>query len=190
MLSSFENFQFRPFETGFPPWDDREPSVFLRDEEPAVFNPRPSHEPVCPNSGSYNTNPPPNLGPNRKDSETLTSGSAADERKRRRMMSNRESARRSRMRKQNHVDNLTKQLNRLRIGNRELMNRLMLAVHQNRLIRWENERLQSEAAALRQRLRDLRQVLIVRQHLNQPSAWPCNDVTSISGQSPHYSLIT
>ncbi|KAJ8439728.1 LOW QUALITY PROTEIN: hypothetical protein Cgig2_009552 [Carnegiea gigantea] len=51
-------------------------------------------------------------------------GSTMDERKRRRMISNRESARRSRMRKQRHLENLRNQMNRLKTQNREWVNRL------------------------------------------------------------------
>ncbi|KAH6796793.1 hypothetical protein C2S52_021347 [Perilla frutescens var. hirtella] len=194
MLCSLENHPFRFLET--------EPPVVFHAEEPVVFNPHPSQEPVSSSSGSYNTHHVHSLKLNWKNFKTLTScsdgtshsaGSVVDERKFRRMISNRESARRSRMRKQKHLENLRNQLNRLRIDNRELLNRVTAAVQTEQLIRWENERLRSEAVVLRQRLWNVRQVLVVRQlqqHLN-PSAWPCNNVTSINGQSQqNCSLIT
>lgn len=148
--------QFPPFEPGFPPWENHEPSfLFHLQEEPAVPTPNLSHEPVSSNSGSDPPNP------------TRSSGSddsnRNEERKRRRMMSNRESARRSRMRKQKHLENLRNQANRLKLGNREQSNRLRLIVYQTQLFRRENDCLRTEAAVLRQRLWDIRQVLVVRQ---------------------------
>lgn len=120
--------------------------------------------------------------------------SVVDERKRRRMISNRESARRSRMRKQKHLENLRNQVNRLRVGNRELTNRVRLVTHHYQLVRNENEQLRSESVILRQRLWDIRQVLLVRQlHQQQQltaSAWPRNNFTSINEETIPQSLIT
>ncbi|PIM96984.1 hypothetical protein CDL12_30555 [Handroanthus impetiginosus] len=211
---------FPTFEPGFPLWESDDASFFFHplspQEEEPVVSPQPSQEPVSPNSGSDTSNPTTNSGsdepnrdkiknpssgsdePNRDNSKNLGSGSGEtsrlgsiiDERKRRRMISNRESARRSRMRKQKHLENLRSQANRLKVGNRELTNRLRLFVHQNRLVETENECLRSEAVILRQRLWDIRQVLLVRQlqqHLNPPSAWPC---TNNERQFPFHSLIT
>ncbi|KAK4393497.1 Basic leucine zipper 4 [Sesamum angolense] len=219
-VDSFLGNPFPPFESGFPPWDSCETSFVNfppspKEEEPVAFSPQPSQEPVSSNSGSDISNPAPvtpNSGstePNRNNSKNISSGSnrssskkitdgtssrlgpIVDERKRRRMISNRESARRSRMRKQRHLENLRNQANRFKVGNREVMNRLRLLVHQTQLIQAENERLRSEAVVLRQRLWDIRQVLLVRQlqqHLN-PSAWPLiNNVEA--GQPLHHSLIT
>ncbi|KAG8384245.1 hypothetical protein BUALT_Bualt04G0098100 [Buddleja alternifolia] len=178
---------FPPFEPGFSSWETHEPLF--------NFHPVPlqAQEPVSSNSGSDTPNPPPvtpktnrkrskcegsgSDEPNRSDLKNLSSGSddsslfgcIIDERKRRRMMSNRESARRSRVRKQNHLENLRNQLNRLKIANRDLATRLRLVAHQNQLVHGENEYLRSESAMLRQRLWDIRQVLLVRQlqqHLN------------------------
>ncbi|KAL3813702.1 hypothetical protein ACJIZ3_014970 [Penstemon smallii] len=192
------------FETGFPPWEPLEPmSVHfdpISSREQDVFSLHPSQEPVSPNSGSDTSNPLPitpifgSNEPNRKRPKNSSSGSdetgqVIDERKRRRMLSNRESARRSRMRKQKHLENMRNQMNRLKIVNRELMNRLRFVVHQNQLVRTENECLGSEAVVLRQRLWDIRQVLLVRQlqqHLTQ-STWPCTNV--VASIKPNQSLI-
>ncbi|KAG6386801.1 hypothetical protein SASPL_151975 [Salvia splendens] len=114
-----------PTQPGYPPWEALEPAV--------VLNPQ---EPVYSNSGSHDTVP--------------ASDAVVDERVRRRRLSNRESARRSRMRKQKHLENLRNELNRLR-----LMNRVMLAVHQDQVVRGENEWLCSEATILRRRLCDI-----------------------------------
>ncbi|CAK7347393.1 unnamed protein product [Dovyalis caffra] len=84
-----------------------------------------------------------------------------DERKRRRMASNRESARKSRWRKKRHLEDLTQQLNRLKIGNRELKNQLGLILNQSRVLWRENDRLMSESMALKARLSDLRHVVVL-----------------------------
>ncbi|XP_042029268.1 bZIP transcription factor 11-like [Salvia splendens] len=156
-----------PFEPGFY-WDNHDlPFFFNQQDEPVVF----SHEldPVSSNSGSPTQNPACSSGSDDQDPDKFNkkrSGcgkTVLDDRKRRRMMSNRESARRSRMRKQKHLENLRNQANRLKVGNREQMNRLRFIVCQTRMFRGENERLRNEAVVLRQRLWDIRQVLVVRQ---------------------------
>nr|XP_004511808.2 bZIP transcription factor RISBZ3-like [Cicer arietinum] len=98
-----------------------------------------------------------------------------EERKRKRMISNRESARRSRMRKQRHLENLRNQLNLFKVKNRELKTGLQfLLCHLNRL-RTENEWLRSERTVLRQKLSNISQILVF-----QPfsTAWPCNIATA------------
>ncbi|KAL1310381.1 hypothetical protein HN51_053015 [Arachis hypogaea] len=84
---------------------------------------------------------------------------SSEERKLRRMQSNRESARRSRGRKKKHMENLTVQLNRLRVDNRELKNQLLVTMHQHLLLSLENEKLCSESIALSATLSDLCQIL-------------------------------
>ncbi|KAI3451898.1 hypothetical protein Pfo_008563 [Paulownia fortunei] len=212
---SFLGNPFPPFESGFPPWEYHEPSFLFHppppeEENPVVFSPQP--EPVS--SGSDTSNPAPSSGsePNRNKTKSLSSGSdernqnncknlssgsvetsplgsIIDERKRRRMVSNRESARRSRMRKQKHLENLRTQVNRLKVGNRELMNRLRLAVHQTQLFSTENECLRSETVMLRQRLWDIRQVLLARQlqQLLNPSLITSHLINE--GQAQLHSLI-
>ncbi|VFR00003.1 unnamed protein product [Cuscuta campestris] len=116
---------------------------------------------------------------NRKRGASSRSGSEMDERKRRRMISNRESARRSRMRKQKHLENLKNQVNRQREMNRVLLDRLRTATVQFQQVEAENKQLVAESSFLRQRLWDVRQVLMLRQ-LQRPqlssssssSAWP------------------
>ncbi|KAF3447468.1 hypothetical protein FNV43_RR12654 [Rhamnella rubrinervis] len=80
---------------------------------------------------------------------------SVDERKYRRMLSNRESARRSRWRKKRHLENLTSQVNRLRLENRNLKDRLALVAHQCHVAWAENDRLRSEYLTLWARLSDL-----------------------------------
>ncbi|CAI9780802.1 unnamed protein product [Fraxinus pennsylvanica] len=187
------------FEGGLPPWDSQEPPFIFPppQDEPAVIL-EPPQEPVISKPGSDNSKPR-NSGSVRSkklssgSGKTKRSGDIIDERKRRRMISNRESARRSRMRKQKDLENLRNKVNSIRIGNQELMNRLRLILYNDQIVRRENERLQSESVVLRQRLWDIRQVLLVRQLQQQlnSSSWPCNNVTSINGEHiTHQSIIS
>lgn len=81
--------------------------------------------------------------------------SLINERKKRRMISNRESARRSRMRKQRHLDELWSHVVRLQDENRHLMNRLNDASERHDKAIQENAQLREEASDLRQMVRDL-----------------------------------
>ncbi|KAK8716588.1 hypothetical protein V6N13_043894 [Hibiscus sabdariffa] len=153
---------FLGFESGFTlPWD-----------YPELLSPTQSIEPAGSGSGSNETN---QNGTNSNSSlvEPDQPLSVIDERKRRRMISNRESARRSRMRKQKHLENLRDQVNRLRVENRELNNRLRFVVYHCHTVRTDNDRLRSEYSMLRQKLSDIRQILLFKQLQQFSSAWPC-----------------
>lgn len=76
------------------------------------------------------------------------------------MLSNRESARRSRWRKKRHFEDLTQQLNRLEIVNRELKNRLGSILNQSHVLWRENDRLMLESMALKARLSELCRALV------------------------------
>lgn len=78
-----------------------------------------------------------------------------DERKQRRMISNRESARRSRMRKQRHLDELWSQVLRLRSENHNLLDKLNHVSDSHDKVVQENEKLKEEASDLRQMLTDI-----------------------------------
>lgn len=170
---------FPPFEGGFTPWDTQGLFPIFQSQEPVRSDSGsddPKRKLLNSNSGSE--------GANREDS-------VAEERKRRRMVSNRESARRSRMRKQKHLENLRNQLNQLRIQNRELTNRLRSFTYHSHMVNSDNEQLRSEAIILRRKLLEFRQILVFRQLQRQLSpAWPCNSTvtTSVNEQIP--SLIT
>ncbi|XP_057973942.1 bZIP transcription factor 44-like [Malania oleifera] len=125
--------QFPVLESGFT---ESEISALLSLFEPGL--------PASPNSGSEVTN----------RAVCLT-----EERKRKRMLSNRESARRSRLRKKRHLENLTSQVNRLRLENQDLSNQLGLAARQLHLLQRNNDWLRSEYTALLQRLSDLYLIL-------------------------------
>lgn len=82
-----------------------------------------------------------------------------DERKKRRMISNRESARRSRWRKKKQLEDLTEELNRSAVENQVLKNELNIVLNQCYLLWKENEQLTSEYVALRTRLSNLYRIL-------------------------------
>ncbi|KAF3432027.1 hypothetical protein FNV43_RR26766 [Rhamnella rubrinervis] len=77
-----------------------------------------------------------------------------DERRQRRMISNRESARRSRMRKQKHLDELWSQVVRLRTENHSLIDKLHHMSECHDKVVKENARLKEEASDLRQMITD------------------------------------
>ena len=73
-----------------------------------------------------------------------------NERKQRRMISNRESARRSRMRKQRHLDELLSQVAWLRSENHQILEKLNQASDSNDLVLQENLSLKEENLELQQ----------------------------------------
>ncbi|KZV22689.1 ocs element-binding factor 1-like [Dorcoceras hygrometricum] len=206
---------FPGFDSCFPPWDSVEP-LFLFDapfpdqvdEQVAMFLPaEQTQEPITSSSGSDISISDP-ITPNSDSSELnqnrsnhlssinshetiLLASIINDERKRRRTESNRESARRSRMRQKKHLENLGTQVNRKKRENFEIMKQLKFVVSRNEAVCRENEQLRLEAAKLRQRLWEIRQVLLVRrlQHHFIPNAWR-NKLTSINGGTlPNHPLI-
>ncbi|KAK8962538.1 Light-inducible protein CPRF2 [Platanthera guangdongensis] len=99
------------------------------------------------------------------------STSIEEDRRLRRMISNRESARRSRMRKQQHLEELTAEMNRLKSVNRDLSNRLWTVNQHTHLFRRDSFRLRSDSTALRRRLEEIRRILLFLQlqRLAQPA---------------------
>ena len=144
---------FAGFDGGFTPWDCPDFLFALKPTSP---------NPVTSSSGSDEPNQTPaEEKPGSDDSNRDVS--VMDERKRRRMLSNRESARRSRMRKQRHLENLRNQMNQFRVQNRELNNRLQLLLHHCNSVRTENDWLRSERTLLRQKLSYISQILFLQQ---------------------------
>ncbi|MCD7472488.1 hypothetical protein HAX54_013743 [Datura stramonium] len=91
--------------------------------------------------------------------------SLINERKQRRMISNRESARRSRMRKQKHLDELWAQVNYLRNENHLLLNKLNHVSESHDQALQENAQLKEETSGLRQ--------MVTNMKLLNGSNYPC-----------------
>ncbi|KAK7266663.1 hypothetical protein RIF29_19313 [Crotalaria pallida] len=100
--------------------------------------------------------------------------SLINERKHRRMISNRESARRSRMRKQKHLDELWSQVMWLRNENHQLLDKLNHVSECHDQALQENAQLKEQASELRQIIRDM------QIHSPCPSLGPFEDVPSNS----------
>ncbi|KAG9130171.1 hypothetical protein Leryth_018771 [Lithospermum erythrorhizon] len=82
-----------------------------------------------------------------------------DQRKRKRMISNRESARRSRMRKQKHLDDLMTQIAQLRKQNSEIINNISVTTQHYLHFDAENSILTAQAAELSHRLESLNEIV-------------------------------
>ncbi|RRT82395.1 hypothetical protein B296_00018329 [Ensete ventricosum] len=82
-----------------------------------------------------------------------------DQKKLKRMISNRESAKRSRMRKQNHLDELTAQANHLREENSRILASFNITKQHYAAVEAENCVLRAQAMELGSRLRSLDEIL-------------------------------
>ncbi|PIN15602.1 hypothetical protein CDL12_11746 [Handroanthus impetiginosus] len=82
-----------------------------------------------------------------------------DERKRKRKLSNRESARRSRMRKQQHLDELIVQVNQIQEENKKVRHMIDGATQRYLNFASENNVLRAQVAELTDRLRSLNSLL-------------------------------
>ncbi|GFY95859.1 hypothetical protein Acr_11g0001650 [Actinidia rufa] len=82
-----------------------------------------------------------------------------DQRKRKRMQSNRESARRSRMRKQTHLNDLTAQIARLKEENDQIHTNLSITSQHYLNVEAENSVLRAQMGELSQRLDALNDIL-------------------------------
>ncbi|KAL9391868.1 hypothetical protein Peur_015788 [Populus x canadensis] len=115
---------------------------------------------------SYNFQIPPQLQEFSLQASCMSSHSTSDEadeqqlslineRKQRRMISNRESARRSRMRKQKHLDELWSQVVWLRNENHQLVDKVNRVSECHEQVVQENNQLKEEISELRQVLTDM-----------------------------------
>ncbi|KAA8537586.1 hypothetical protein F0562_027194 [Nyssa sinensis] len=89
-----------------------------------------------------------------------------DQRKRKRMQSNRESARRSRMRKQKHMDDLMAQLTQLRKENNQILTNMNITTQHFLNVEAENSVLRAQMVELSQRLDSLNDILNYMNSLN------------------------
>lgn len=97
---------------------------------------------------------------------SFTSGSSQedlqqvmDQRKRKRMISNRESARRSRMRKQKLSDDLTSQVNQFKEQNNQIATNINMMTHLFLNVEAENSILRAQLVELNQRLQSLNEII-------------------------------
>ncbi|KAJ4840106.1 hypothetical protein Tsubulata_035315, partial [Turnera subulata] len=82
-----------------------------------------------------------------------------DQRKRKRMQSNRESARRSRMRKQKHLDDLMAQVTQLRKDNSQILSSINITTQRFLTVEAENSVLRAQMVELGHRLDSLNEIL-------------------------------
>ncbi|XP_019165604.1 PREDICTED: bZIP transcription factor 11-like [Ipomoea nil] len=82
-----------------------------------------------------------------------------DQRKRKRMISNRESARRSRMRKQKHLDDLMAQVSQLRKENNQIVTAMNATTQQYLNVEAHNSILRAQVAELSHRLEALNEIV-------------------------------
>ncbi|XP_047181136.1 bZIP transcription factor 44-like [Vigna umbellata] len=82
-----------------------------------------------------------------------------DQRKRKRMKSNRESARRSRMRKQKHLDDLVTQVAQLRKENQQILTTVNITTQQFLSVEAENSVLRAQVGELSHRLESLNEII-------------------------------
>ncbi|GLT57989.1 hypothetical protein SLA2020_309180 [Shorea laevis] len=82
-----------------------------------------------------------------------------DQRKRKRKESNRESARRSRMRKQKHLDDLMAQASQLRKDNNQILSTINISTQHYVKLEAENSILRAQMVELSQRLDSLNEIL-------------------------------
>lgn len=155
------------FETSFTPWDISH--LF------SVFDSSMDQIPVSAHDyGSVN-----------QTSTDVALTESTDERKKKRKLSNRESAKRSREKKQKHLEEMSMQLNQLKTQNQELTNQLRYVLYHYQQTKMENDRLRMEHRILQDKLLNIRQVLMFRQiersSLNC-STWPCSNSTVVTVQ--------
>lgn len=110
------------------------------------------------NSSSSAATPPQPFSSSEGDARN-SSGDLIDQRKRKRMESNRESARRSRLRKQKHVDDLTTQILHQTKENGQILSEIDAMTQHLVAVEAENSILRAQVTELSQRLQSLDEIL-------------------------------
>ncbi|ESQ31264.1 hypothetical protein EUTSA_v10005352mg, partial [Eutrema salsugineum] len=150
--------------SGFTTWDASDLFTILDDTSlcPVEVNPGPGNTNSCQIQNQCYPNP------GFKDKPFNQTGLNVvlpdkDDRREKRKKSNRESARRSRMKQQKHLEDVRSQFHQLKRDNRELENQLRYAMHHCQHAKIEKDRLRLEHHILQEKLLNLRQVLVLRQ---------------------------
>ncbi|XP_062076804.1 bZIP transcription factor 11-like [Humulus lupulus] len=104
-----------------------------------------------------------------------------DQRKRKRMLSNRESARRSRMRKQKHLDDLTAQVAQLRKENHQIMTSVNITTQHYLNVEAENSILRAQMSELTHRLQSLDEIINFLNATNNAVVLGTNGGDSMAG---------
>ncbi|WOK99594.1 hypothetical protein Cni_G08306 [Canna indica] len=113
------------------------------------------------------------IGPPWADQEPDAAAISQEEvRRLRRLISNRESARRCRLRKQRRLEELRARVGRLRANNSDLADQLGRLARQCLFVRRNNDHLRAEASALWRRLDDLRRRMLSLRQLHHFVAPP------------------
>lgn len=103
-----------------------------------------------------------------------------DQRKRKRMLSNRESARRSRVRKQKHIDDLTAESNRIKNDNNHMRATINVTTERFVEIEAENSVLRAQVSELSQRLNSLNEIMTYMNSTTNGDNCTSNQCTSIT----------
>ncbi|KAF8046219.1 hypothetical protein N665_3935s0001 [Sinapis alba] len=124
---------------GMPPQDDHFNSSFLQNPNFHFHL-----QSVSPNLSTRSNNNRSHLDPNGEEPFCHSEGLGPDERRARRMVSNRESARRSRMRKKKQIEELQQQVEQLMILNHNLSEKVISLLESNHQIIQENSQLKEK----------------------------------------------
>ncbi|GKD55399.1 bZIP transcription factor 11-like protein [Tanacetum coccineum] len=111
-----------------------------------------------------------------------------DQRKKRRMISNRESARRSRMRKQKHLNDLMTQLSQLRSEINSVMSSISMTTQHYISVEAENSVLRAQAAELGHRLESLNEIIAVMERPVEIGSAFGDELTEFGGEFVNDSL--
>lgn len=118
----------------------------------------------------WSASPDPYITSNDNNNTKQVNAQTLEETRRlRRMKSNRESARRSRMRKRIHLEELKIQLDQLQAQNCDLRSHLGSVLNRYSLIRQENRRLQMEALLFKRRLDEAQTLILISRRLSRVS---------------------